>query len=196
MWCLSLVWRPSFFTRPSCWRRESSSITPASSHYWNLQGAAGWTAFLGAVLRPRHKYLWTVSPQSSAHSDVAPERLVHCPPVRPSGWCWAGGSQEKPRWGCLPPPPRRPAALLSRSRMMNNWPSSMFAFSSGYIAGFVDPEVGNRSDLFDVYVSLPDSVITVSQSAKGTMSSKEEPYVKSPVICKIPFTDFFFRYIF
>ncbi|KAM9804246.1 DENN domain-containing protein 10 [Neosynchiropus ocellatus] len=40
----------------------------------------------------------------------------------------------------------------------------------GYIAGFVDPEVGNRSDLFDVYVNLPDSVITVSQSAKEAMS--------------------------
>lgn len=46
----------------------------------------------------------------------------------------------------------------------------MFAFFLGYIAGFVDPEVGNRSDLFDVYVSLPDSVITVSQHAKGTLS--------------------------
>lgn len=42
--------------------------------------------------------------------------------------------------------------------------------SPGYIAGFVDPEVGNRSDLFDVYVSLPDSVITVSQSAKEAMA--------------------------
>ncbi|XP_044071204.1 DENN domain-containing protein 10 isoform X2 [Siniperca chuatsi] len=40
----------------------------------------------------------------------------------------------------------------------------------GYIAGFVDPEVSNRSDLFDVYVNLPDSVITVSQSAKEAMA--------------------------
>ncbi|XP_049593002.1 DENN domain-containing protein 10 [Syngnathus scovelli] len=40
---------------------------------------------------------------------------------------------------------------------------------SGYIAGFVDPEVSNRSDLFDVYVNLPDSVITISQSAKEAM---------------------------
>ncbi|XP_061646094.1 DENN domain-containing protein 10 isoform X4 [Phyllopteryx taeniolatus] len=39
----------------------------------------------------------------------------------------------------------------------------------GYIAGFVDPEVSNRSDLFDVYVNLPDSIITVSQSAKEAM---------------------------
>lgn len=41
---------------------------------------------------------------------------------------------------------------------------------TGYIAGFVDPEVSNRTDLFDVYVNLPESVITVSQGAKGTMS--------------------------
>ncbi|KAG7999946.1 Protein FAM45A [Nibea albiflora] len=40
----------------------------------------------------------------------------------------------------------------------------------GYVAGFVDPEVSNRSDLFDVYVNLPDSVITVSQSAKEAMA--------------------------
>lgn len=71
----------------------------------------------------------------------------------------------------------------------------MFASSSGYIAGFVDPEVGNRSDLFDVYVSLPDSVITVSQSAKGTVSSKEQPYVKGPVICKIPLTDLYIYFL-
>lgn len=45
----------------------------------------------------------------------------------------------------------------------------MFVFSTGYIAGFVDPEVSNRSDLFDVFVNLPDGVITVSQSAKGTV---------------------------
>ncbi|XP_071011403.1 DENN domain-containing protein 10-like [Oncorhynchus clarkii lewisi] len=41
---------------------------------------------------------------------------------------------------------------------------------TGYIAGFVDPEVRNRSDLFDVYVNLPDSEITISQSAKEAMS--------------------------
>ncbi|XP_034040785.1 DENN domain-containing protein 10 isoform X3 [Thalassophryne amazonica] len=40
----------------------------------------------------------------------------------------------------------------------------------GYIAGFVDPEVSNRSDLFDVYVNLPDSIITVSQNAKEAMT--------------------------
>ncbi|XP_029377565.1 DENN domain-containing protein 10 [Echeneis naucrates] len=40
----------------------------------------------------------------------------------------------------------------------------------GYVAGFVDPEVSNRSDLFDVHVNLPDSVITVSQSAKEAMA--------------------------
>uniref|UniRef100_A0A3B4A2V4 UDENN domain-containing protein n=1 Tax=Periophthalmus magnuspinnatus TaxID=409849 RepID=A0A3B4A2V4_9GOBI len=41
---------------------------------------------------------------------------------------------------------------------------------SGYVAGFVDPEVSNRGDLFDVYVNLPDSIITVSPSAKESMS--------------------------
>ncbi|XP_056291871.1 DENN domain-containing protein 10 [Pseudoliparis swirei] len=40
----------------------------------------------------------------------------------------------------------------------------------GYVAGFIDPEVSNRSDVFDVYVNLPDGVITVSQSAKESMS--------------------------
>ncbi|KAM4730356.1 DENN domain-containing protein 10 [Anableps anableps] len=40
----------------------------------------------------------------------------------------------------------------------------------GYIAGFVDPEVSNRLDLFDVFVNLPDSVITVSQGAKEAMA--------------------------
>ncbi|XP_004077568.1 protein FAM45A [Oryzias latipes] len=40
----------------------------------------------------------------------------------------------------------------------------------GYVAGFVDPEVSNRPDLFDVFVSLPDGVITVSQSAKDAMA--------------------------
>ncbi|XP_068597555.1 DENN domain-containing protein 10 [Brachionichthys hirsutus] len=41
---------------------------------------------------------------------------------------------------------------------------------SGYVAGFVDPEVGNRPDLFDVLVNLPDGVITISQSAKEAMA--------------------------
>lgn len=43
----------------------------------------------------------------------------------------------------------------------------LFFVSVGYVAGFVDPEVRDRSDLFDVYVNLPDSEITVSQNAKG-----------------------------
>lgn len=41
---------------------------------------------------------------------------------------------------------------------------------TGYVAGFVDPEVRDRSDLFDVYVNLPDSEITVSQNAKEAMA--------------------------
>ncbi|XP_076831307.1 DENN domain-containing protein 10 [Brachyhypopomus gauderio] len=40
---------------------------------------------------------------------------------------------------------------------------------TGYVAGFVDPEVTNRSDLFDVFVNLPDSEITISQHAKEAM---------------------------
>ncbi len=50
---------------------------------------------------------------------------------------------------------------------LNEFPCS---FSVGYVAGFVDPEVRDRSDLFDVYVNLPDSEITVSQNAKGERS--------------------------
>ncbi|KAJ3610941.1 hypothetical protein NHX12_023031 [Muraenolepis orangiensis] len=40
----------------------------------------------------------------------------------------------------------------------------------GYVAGFTNPEVGNRADLFDVYVNLPDSTITVSPTAKEAMA--------------------------
>ncbi|XP_034158645.1 DENN domain-containing protein 10 isoform X2 [Pangasianodon hypophthalmus] len=41
---------------------------------------------------------------------------------------------------------------------------------SGYVAGFVDPEVINRSDLFDVFVNLPDNEITIAQHAKEAMA--------------------------
>lgn len=37
----------------------------------------------------------------------------------------------------------------------------------GYVAGFVDPEIINRSDLFDVFVNLSDNEITIAQHAKG-----------------------------
>lgn len=64
----------------------------------------------------------------------------------------------------------------------------MLAFSTGYVAGFVDPEVSNRSDLFDVYVNLPDSVITVSQSAKGTVCLKKKQYVSKSVSLRLMFS--------
>ncbi|XP_062851326.1 DENN domain-containing protein 10 isoform X2 [Trichomycterus rosablanca] len=41
---------------------------------------------------------------------------------------------------------------------------------TGYVAGFVDPEVVNRADLFDVFVNLLDSEITISQSSKDAMT--------------------------
>ncbi|XP_028681480.1 DENN domain-containing protein 10 [Erpetoichthys calabaricus] len=41
---------------------------------------------------------------------------------------------------------------------------------TGYIAGFTDPEIGNRSELYDVYVNLPESEIIVSQFAKDAMA--------------------------
>lgn len=62
----------------------------------------------------------------------------------------------------------------------------MLVLSAGYIAGFVDPEVSNRSDLFDVYVNLPDSVITVSQSAKGTVCSKRKLFVSTSALSAFP----------
>lgn len=40
-------------------------------------------------------------------------------------------------------------------------------FNTGYIAGFVDSEVSNRSDLYDVFVNLADSEITIAPLAKG-----------------------------
>ncbi|KAF4090600.1 hypothetical protein AMELA_G00053040 [Ameiurus melas] len=41
---------------------------------------------------------------------------------------------------------------------------------TGYVAGFVDPEVINRSDLFDVFVNLPDNEITIARHAKEAMA--------------------------
>ncbi|XP_077206024.1 DENN domain-containing protein 10 isoform X2 [Paroedura picta] len=40
----------------------------------------------------------------------------------------------------------------------------------GYIAGFIDAEVSNRLDLYDVYVNLAESEITISQKAKEAMT--------------------------
>lgn len=39
--------------------------------------------------------------------------------------------------------------------------------SLGYIAGFTDSEVNSRPDLYDVYVNLADSEITISPVVKG-----------------------------
>ncbi|XP_041125258.1 DENN domain-containing protein 10 isoform X2 [Polyodon spathula] len=41
---------------------------------------------------------------------------------------------------------------------------------TGYVAGFTDPEVSSRSDLYDVYVNLQDSEITVLPHAKEAMT--------------------------
>ncbi|XP_014345838.1 DENN domain-containing protein 10 isoform X2 [Latimeria chalumnae] len=41
---------------------------------------------------------------------------------------------------------------------------------TGYIAGFTDPEVSNRSDLYDVYVNLVEGEITIAQHAKEAMT--------------------------
>ncbi|KAI1236159.1 hypothetical protein IHE44_0001435 [Lamprotornis superbus] len=40
----------------------------------------------------------------------------------------------------------------------------------GYIAGFTDSEVSSRSDLYDVYVNLADSEITISPVVKEAMT--------------------------
>lgn len=39
--------------------------------------------------------------------------------------------------------------------------------SPGYVAGFTDSEVNSRPDLYDVYVNLADSEITISPVVKG-----------------------------
>ncbi|XP_069468028.1 DENN domain-containing protein 10 [Ambystoma mexicanum] len=41
---------------------------------------------------------------------------------------------------------------------------------TGYVAGFTDPGVSNRTDLYDVYVNLVDGVISVSQMAKEALT--------------------------
>lgn len=41
---------------------------------------------------------------------------------------------------------------------------------TGYIAGFVDSEVSNRADLYDVFVNLADSEITIAPLAKEAMT--------------------------
>ncbi|XP_006831559.1 PREDICTED: protein FAM45A [Chrysochloris asiatica] len=40
---------------------------------------------------------------------------------------------------------------------------------TGYIAGFVDLEVSNRTDLYDVFVNLADSEVTIAPLAKEAM---------------------------
>ncbi|XP_021109003.1 protein FAM45A isoform X3 [Heterocephalus glaber] len=40
----------------------------------------------------------------------------------------------------------------------------------GYVAGFVDLEVSNRPDLYDVFVNLADSEITIAPLAKESMT--------------------------
>ncbi|KAM5131893.1 DENN domain-containing protein 10 [Mantella aurantiaca] len=42
--------------------------------------------------------------------------------------------------------------------------------TSGYIGGFHEAEVGNRSDLYDVFVNLAESTISVSHSAKEALT--------------------------
>ncbi|KAG8435815.1 hypothetical protein GDO86_013672 [Hymenochirus boettgeri] len=41
---------------------------------------------------------------------------------------------------------------------------------TGYVAGFTDPDVSNRLDLYDVYVNLAERNITVSQNAKEALA--------------------------
>ncbi|XP_069835772.1 DENN domain-containing protein 10 isoform X2 [Dendropsophus ebraccatus] len=42
--------------------------------------------------------------------------------------------------------------------------------TAGFVAGFHDPDVGNRPDLYDVFVNLAENSITVSPSAKEAMT--------------------------
>ncbi|XP_036402596.1 DENN domain-containing protein 10 isoform X1 [Megalops cyprinoides] len=64
---------------------------------------------------------------------------------------------------------RKDWSILHPYVHLNDTELEALRLCTGYVAGFVDPEVSNRSDLFDVYVNLPDSEITVSQSAKEAM---------------------------
>ena len=49
-------------------------------------------------------------------------------------------------------------------------PVILFICCAGYIAGFVELEVSNRPDLYDVFVNLADSEITIAPLAKGGFS--------------------------
>ncbi|MBN3324332.1 FA45A protein, partial [Atractosteus spatula] len=53
---------------------------------------------------------------------------------------------------------------------LNNYELEALQMCTGYVAGFIDPEVSNRSDLYDVYVNLPDSEIRISPQAKEAMT--------------------------
>lgn len=62
MWCLSLVWRPSSFIQPSCWRGESLSITLGLRHCWNSLGEVeSWKVNQGVVETPAVDTLFSAS---------------------------------------------------------------------------------------------------------------------------------------
>lgn len=63
---------------------------------------------------------------------------------------------------------------LSALRVLPTWflppPVTLVLSDAGYVAGFVDLEVSNRSDLYDVFVNLADSEITIAPLAKEAMT--------------------------
>ncbi|KAG5831009.1 DENN domain-containing protein 10 [Anguilla anguilla] len=65
---------------------------------------------------------------------------------------------------------RKDWSILHPYVHLNDTELESLRLCTGYVAGFVDPEISNRPDLFDVYVNLPDSEITISQNAKEAMT--------------------------
>ncbi|KAH0503428.1 Protein FAM45A [Microtus ochrogaster] len=84
-----------------------------------------------------------------------------------------GCTPRGPEFLARAPPPSAPDLDLEISVRCSNLGLCLCLLSSpdeGYIAGFVELEVSNRPDLYDVFVNLADSEITIAPLAKEAMT--------------------------